>query len=185
MLAAGVGLTLAHTVLFFILEELKKKSVICASIEDSEDAYNWLRAWLLRQPAVSKCTQVDISTTSWRNGASDDDEDVPDAERVVYYFPAPGNHILTFQGVWLLVTVVREEHREHGDVYKTERLRLTLFTTDRRVLSNLIDEARSSYLERMKSRVSIYSVCDRKNPFWEMIGSRPIRPPTSVVLDRG
>ena len=78
---------------------------------------------------MAKCANVDITTENIYDN-SDDDDDEPD-KRPVNYLPSNGNHTFQYEGKRLLVTLATDTYIEYQERVTTDKIFLTLFTTDR------------------------------------------------------
>eukprot|EP00775_Hariotina_reticulata_P013700 gene13700-13822_t len=132
-------------------------------------------------PAAASATAGSMAgNDSGRNGSSS--EQGPP----VAYLPAPGDHLLTYRGKLMMIS----RRRTAGNPQLAANARLLLETmtisflgTDRSPLDALLTEAAAAYNHSQASRTAVHSV--DQDGYWTQVGSRPIRPLSSVVLPEG
>ncbi|KAK7446314.1 hypothetical protein VKT23_014520 [Stygiomarasmius scandens] len=163
-----------------------------ASFDSNDPSYEWMMVWLSKQPAWSKTRDVEISTENYgANSAAvileDDDESGlskfdEKTTRKLTYMPSPSKtYTLWYKGRYMTITRTREKEGRYRDFENT--LHVSILTRDHRLLKQLLQEARRSYISAQENNLSIWTA-DTYND-WSRTASRPKRSLNSIVLDPG
>ncbi|KAH8113617.1 P-loop containing nucleoside triphosphate hydrolase protein, partial [Phellopilus nigrolimitatus] len=186
----GGSLESARRLLFMAWAYLIESFFITVEFEDRDDSFIWIMFWLSKQETWNKSRNIRISTS--RYGQSGPADKVPGEEedgkvssplRRLAYMPAHNKtQYLWYKGS--LMTVTRSQTQ--GDMWNRtgdERVSITLFTRNFSKIDMLLLEAKRAYKKESEGRINIY-VSDTQNE-WTLTGSRPKRPLSSVVLEKG
>jgi hypothetical protein len=197
----GAALAAARSLLAFGLEAAARRVIVTAEVDSRDDAYRWLMLWLSRQPGFreSRCVSVHTSLANTfgstpppasdngsDNGSGGDGSAGSAAAARVTYLPAPGTHLLRFQGRWFAVSRRRAPGSPQlaaNARLLVETLRLAAFGTSRAPLEALIAAAAAEYERAAAARTRVHAV--DSDGYWQQVGSRPVRPLASVVLPAG
>ncbi len=163
---------------------IRGQLIIEIDILDNESAFEWIELWLAehsysrdhaRSLAV-KTVPVDFAQREKSPGM--------DERPRILFTPAPGCHWLFYRG--RLVCLYRERPSANQKTPQAQNVResfsITIFSRDRKIARQLLEDARDVALPRGESRLSIYRVsyCS-----WSEQMKRLPRNPESVVLHNG
>ncbi|WIA09054.1 hypothetical protein OEZ85_008468 [Tetradesmus obliquus] len=197
LMAVGAAAAGARLALGSALRYCRRHVMVTAEIDSRDDAYRWVMHWLSQHPKFSNSTMVSVTTnlsgtfgtsvvqhplaSSSSSSSSKAGEGPP-----VAYLPAPGDHLLRYQGRWLCIS----RRRATGNPQLAANARLLLETlsisllgTNRQPLDALLAEAAAAYNQSQATRTAVHSV--DQDGYWSQVGSRPIRPLSTVVLPQG
>ncbi|KAI5120825.1 hypothetical protein M0805_003221 [Coniferiporia weirii] len=163
---------------------------ITAEFEDRDDTFTWIMFWLSKQPKWSRSRSVRISTSKYGQsgvsdqvpGEDDGEKTSPSVRRLAYTPTHDKTQHMWYKGSWMCVT----RSRTQGDMWNRngdERLTITLFTRNHSKIDSLLLDAKRTFKKESEGRINIF-VSDAYNE-WVLAGSRPKRPLSSVVIDKG
>lgn len=163
-----------------IWTRLKSYFIIEVDIQGYDEAFQWVNLWLSHQSYSKRTARVltVITRTPWNS----DPEELNSSRPEIIFSPAPGNHLLKFRGVWVLL------HRERKDPAGKERLlpietfNLKFFTRNRAVAEQLLEEARELVYPPDDDRLRILNA---RWDDWNLTSRRRPRPEGSVILKSG
>ncbi|KAG1679944.1 hypothetical protein FOA52_007008 [Chlamydomonas sp. UWO 241] len=201
LMAVGALAALAKRAWDVALELALRRLFMTAELDSRDDAYRWLMHWLSRHDGFAHSPRVSVLTSlapyGGRGvgalGAADPHAHGAPPGRVLF-LPAPGDHVLRFRGRWLWVSRARAspaaQAQSGGRPLETltsggrplETLTVTTWGRSRATLEALLEDAAEAYQDATRARTVVHSVADG---YWERVGSRPVRPITSVILPRG
>ncbi len=163
---------------------LKRRWVIEIDILDREPAFEWIDRWLAahsysRDRARSLTVKTQLVDYNERQ-----QDPTMDARPRILFSPAPGEHFLFYRG--RLVILTRERPKLDGATAQPMNVResfsIHIFSRDRRIARQLLEDARDIALPPGDNRLGIY----RANySCWDEQMKRLPRPPESVVLRDG
>ncbi|WIA29129.1 hypothetical protein OEZ86_011640 [Tetradesmus obliquus] len=195
LMAVGAAAAGARLALGSALRYCRRHVMVTAEIDSRDDAYRWVMHWLSQHPKFSNSTMVSVTTNlSGTFGtsvvqhplASSSSSSKAGEGPPVAYLPAPGDHLLRYQGRWLCIS----RRRATGNPQLAANARLLLETlsisllgTNRQPLHALLAEAAAAYNQSQATRTAVHSV--DQDGYWSQVGSRPIRPLSTVVLPQG
>jgi len=165
-------------------EWIKSRFVFEVDILDREAAFDWIDQWL----AAHQYSQQRARWLSVRVRAVDyadrQADPLGDHRPRIMFTPAPGTHMLFYRGRLVIL------HRQRPEPDKTtqqqtsvrESFSLTIFTRDRSIVRQLIEDARDIAMPAGDARLTVY-----RNHYtsWTQQLQRFPRPPESVVLPAG
>ncbi|KAJ6596281.1 P-loop containing nucleoside triphosphate hydrolase protein [Mycena vulgaris] len=132
-------------------------ALLTANFEQSDLAYDWMLEYLRSSNALEGVMEYDVSTKqsnlAWGTGTKDSVRYMPSQDSLQrFLFKSPTNG----RSTWLQVTIHTgiqswESHRMIGG-----SITITLHSSDRDVLADLIECARQKYLENGTSRVTVH-----------------------------
>ena len=195
-LAAGafyLTYELMSEVIFPIVE---RESTLHLSVEQEDEAYHWLMSYFAQHSYTQNCRHLSVLSADNRAisnvlgglfgvfGAlmASQGENAPYEDRPVLYVPAHGErHFFMYKGklMWLLI----QKSEQNGDKNKPirESLKLTILSRDKKLLTDLVEEARKLFKEHKKDKTVVYSPSlDCYD--WEELTRKPKRPLNSLVL---
>jgi hypothetical protein len=208
--AAGALAAAAAATLSLAGSALASRLIFEAEVDSRDDAYRWLMLWLSLSnsggsggAAASRASRVSV-TTSMRafgtstdvpvtieggdngDGSSDDeDEKTPTTKTAPFaLLPAPGTHLIWHNNSRPFIVSRR---RSPGHSPSNARLlpeTLTLRTPrrgGRAATLALLRDARRAYRRHARGATAVHGV-DASGMYWELAGTRPRRPLSSVVL---
>lgn len=185
----GFILALGRRIPSQLYSYLQRKLVTIVDVSDQDQAFYWIQEWLA-QHEYSKKTRL-LTVTTQKRGYNNlekmeprvvgepDEEEKPE----IFFSPAPGMHLLKFEGHWLLLIRERREVQGTSDhQYWRDMFVIKTFTRDRDLFRRLMHKAQAIAFPTKEQRVSIYAP---NYGTWAITSSRPPRDPDSVILDGG
>lgn len=153
---------------------------ITAVFNEDDLSYAWVLYWLSTQPSWKKAKTVEVYTKTlaalFLGGDREDD-----SERKVIYLPSmESTYHFRYKGRY--VSVNRHEV-QNGLRSTLEKLKVCIFSRDKTLLDDFIQEARELYDASRKDMITVYTSDTYDS--WIEIASRPKRPLQSIVLDPG
>lgn len=149
-------------------------------LNSRDETYVWLMEWLHEQTLARECRSVSVSST-WQSGEDGD------SESVVLYTPDVGSYAMMYKGTKIWISRARDEGNtkdelaRFGGVFET--MTLTCWGKSRRILEELIEEARALHMHKDEGKTVIYT---EAHGGWQKFGPpRLVRPLLSVVLPQG
>lgn len=171
---------------------LHRRFIMTVDVSDQDDAFYWLQEWLAKHPYSQKSRLLTVSTRKGAFGSSGESMKElvrsNEGERVmppVFFSPAPGLHLLRFEGNWLLIRRVRTESQgtSASNLHWREVFTIRTFCKDRDLVRRLIHGALEVAFPEGEKRVGIYSTDGYGN--WRPIAMRLPRDADSVILEGG
>jgi chaperone BCS1 len=163
---------------------VKSRIVIEVDILDRDAAFDWLDDWLSRHPyAQDKARWLSVRTKAvdYRDRQHNP---TGDHRPRILFTPAPGEHWLFYRGRLVVLTRERPKMNQQTaqPVNVRESFHLQIFTRDRKLVQQLLEDARDAALPPGDCRVTVY-----RNSYtsWSESLQRSPRPPESVVLRAG
>jgi chaperone BCS1 len=165
-------------------EWIKSRFVFEVDILDREPAFEWLDQWLAAHQysqRKARWLSVRVRAVDYNDRQADP---LGDHRPRIMFTPAPGTHMLFYRGRLVMLHRKRPEANQQTQqpVNVRESFSLTIFTRDRRLVQQLIEEARDLALPAGDARLTVY-----RNHYtsWTQQLQRYPRPPESVVLPAG
>ena len=185
LMILGGAAALMRNVPKHLLNLLKRRLITTVDITDHDQAFFWVRYWLSIHPYAKKARLLTVSTSKNRYddgpdliGKSNSDRDKESRKIEVEFSPAPGKHLIRFNGSWVLVTRTRKES-EFMSGKTAYHETITLQTFSRNVVKELIQEAQQAAFPPEDCSISIM----RHNHYdWHVAQKRDPRPFDSVIL---
>ncbi|TFK39775.1 P-loop containing nucleoside triphosphate hydrolase protein [Crucibulum laeve] len=191
LIVIGSVFETARRLVFHFYYKLINSIFITARFQEDDNSYSWMMIWLSKQPAWTEARDVEISTHSFglsdyedREGLEGEDEPMSLASggRKVAFLPSiSSTYTIWYKNRWMRVTRTEKQTGYYGKAEET--LEICILAWDRRVLNQLLLEAKKEYMSAKEQSISIY-VSDVSNN-WRHVASRPKRPLHSIVLDPG
>ncbi|POW05952.1 hypothetical protein PSTT_09326, partial [Puccinia striiformis] len=170
------GLKRSSTLLFNLAQ---RRMLVTLEISSKDRSYLWFLNWMSKQSRKNSSTNQLAAETSYRQ-LSDGTHEVDFA-----LIPGPGNHYFKFRRAWFQVK--RERDGKLIDLNSGtpwETLMLTTLSRDRKLLVDLLKEAKSCSMKTEEGKIVIYTSSGGTE--WRPFGQpRTKRPLNSVVLDQG
>lgn len=163
---------------------LQRRFVTTVDVTDHDAAFFWIQKWLGEHPYTKKARLLTLSTRTRPVMKNDSPESAGPFSRKrqltdVIFSPAPGRHLLRFNGHFVLLTRIRKEGESMtGDVAYHESL--TFHALSRQVIQDLIYEAREAAFPPEDNRVAVLRA---QYSGWKVVQRRMPREPESVILD--
>ncbi|KAF7325228.1 p-loop containing nucleoside triphosphate hydrolase protein [Mycena kentingensis (nom. inval.)] len=146
-----------------------REALASAFFNSNNVAYSWVTAYLDSLGVVADSAQVHVMTRE------------RDLDSVAQYLPTQGKtEHLRWRGYWLQVDYPA---RNSNSSYEGTRIQITFHTTDRQVLHDFVDAARSYHKQHPSQRVSVYLVDARGA--WSSAVLKARRALSSVILPGG
>ena len=168
---------------------LVRRLSIAVEIPDRDPAFRWVQAWLAGQRAMRRARDLCLTTT-WVSHdpdptvSSDPDYDQtsgPASEAKFLLAPAPGRHVMTYQGRLLVLHRTRRDLQNGGSAAYQESLTLQLVGGSRSLIEQLLAEAHAASFPRTPG----VSILTAQGGCWSVTSWQAKRPLGSLVLADG
>mmetsp|Transcript_526 Transcript_526/g.602 ORF Transcript_526/g.602 Transcript_526/m.602 type:complete len:546 (+) Transcript_526:277-1914(+) len=187
LMVAGALLAGAKRLADVLWEVAIRQLFLRVEFDSRDDSYRWIMQWLAEHPDFQNSTTLSASTSLARFGTrSAGREEEEQRSGGVFFFPAPGAHLLRFQGRWVWVSRNRSQRSAEmasGNTPPHESLSLVMLGRSREGIEALVEEARTKAKERECARTTVYLT--DPNGYWNRTSSRAARRLKSVVLPEG
>lgn len=165
-------------------EWIKSRFVFEVDILDREAAFEWIDQWLAaHQYSQQRARWLSVRVRAVDYGDRQADP-LGDHRPRIMFTPAPGTHMLFYRGRLVILHRKRPEANQQTQqpVNVRESFSLTIFTRDRNLVRQLLEDARDVALPAGDARLTVY-----RNHYtsWTQQLQRFPRPPESVVLPAG
>ncbi|KAG2011889.1 mitochondrial chaperone bcs1 [Coprinopsis cinerea AmutBmut pab1-1] len=189
----GTILETARRWAFYYWYKISNAFFINVHLEDDDEPYDWMMVWLSRQPEWRSAKHIEVTTDDWGldtnashiEGEEDDPTDALHRTSGLNFIPTISTPTtLWYKGrYWMYVSrQIREAKGPYDSATKILDLRIMAWDS-RKVLNDLLREAKKLYKESQENNVCIYTA-DLSN-YWKLLACRPKRPLDSIVLDPG
>ncbi len=163
---------------------LKRRWVIEIDILDRDPAFDWIDKWLAQHAYArnrARSLTVKTETVDYQERQADP---TMDARPRILFSPAPGEHIFFYRGRLVILNRERPKLDTTGvqPVNVRESFSIDIFSRDRSIARQLIEDARDVALPPGDSRLAIHRA---HYSSWDEQMKRLPRPPESVVLRDG
>lgn len=163
---------------------IESQLVLEIDILDRDAAFDWVEQWLASHHYAqnrARCLTVKTRSVEYEERQADP---TADARPQILFSPAPGRHVLFYRGRLVLLHRVRPDMNQAAQqpVNVRESFSITIFSRDRRIARQLLEDARDVALPRAGQRLSIHrpDYCT-----WSELKQRSPRAPDSVILRAG
>ena len=163
---------------------LRRRWLIEIDILDRDSAFDWIDKWLAQHTySKNRARSLTVKTVTVDYGERQADPTM-DARPRILFSPAPGEHIFFYRG--RLVILNRERPKLDGAQAQPMNVResfsIHIFSRDRSIAQQLLEEARDVALPPGDNRLAIHRAAYSS---WDEQMKRLPRPPESVVLRQG
>jgi len=163
---------------------LRSQLVLEIDILDRDPAFEWVEQWLAAHSySRDRARSLTVKTRPVNYDERQSDP-AADARPQVLFCPAPGRHLLFYRGRLVILHRVRPRLQQAAQqaVNVRESFSVTIFSRDRRIARQLLEDAREVALPRGEKRLDIHRP-DYSS--WSQLKQRSPRSPDSVVLRAG
>lgn len=156
---------------------------ITAVFDEDDASYQWILAWLSRQPSWRNIRCVTVATDTVRAVyARDSYSKRGSVTKEPSYMPADSHsYTLWYKSRWM--TVTRATVSNHGGWGSKVSLHLRVLSRRQGILGTIIEEAKKDWLETQKDSLTVW-VANSDN-IWVPLSRQLKRPLSSIVLDPG
>jgi mitochondrial chaperone BCS1 len=172
-LALGLGGTAIATlrdVPAQALDAIKRQGIISVEVRSNDELFRQLTCWLDQLPSMRSARKLTASIDWGEEGVG---------ERVVYS-PAPGQHLVRYDGRLIWLSRVREEKSDRG--VPSETITVKILGRDPAVIRALFENVRRSNQRRAATMVRVLMGI---GDCWERVAEKAPRPLASVILPDG
>jgi chaperone BCS1 len=164
---------------------LKNRLITEIDIPDRDEAFKWMTIWLSQHPYKHRCRWWTVETKRCRDSYECYQNDGVDEKKKpkIILSPAPGTHFLFYKKKLMILYRERKDTQGKGDTAALgfrENFAIRLFSRDKQVVYDLIEEARCAAHPADAERLRILRP-DYDN--WYEVAKRLLRPLKSVILD--
>ncbi len=184
LMFGGALLAYCRTVPQNVFQLVRRKLITEIDILDRDPAFEWVEKWLAEHAYSRKrARSLTVKTIAVDYQARRDNPTLDPRPRILFS-PAPGIHWLFYRR--RLVCLHRERPKMNDTstqpVNVRESFSITLFSRDRNLAQQLLEEARELALPKSESRLTIHRA---GSSYWTEQMTRMPRPIESVVLPAG
>jgi chaperone BCS1 len=171
----------------------KRHLVMTVDISDQEEAFTWLKEWAGHNDYAAKSCLLSLS--AYREVFSTGHVDsfpvglkpLKVREKAVQgikviFSPAPGTHLLRFEGKWILLTRERKESPGTNNQFWRELIILRTLTRDRDFIRRLVEAAHQVSCPEEDYQIRIFN---SRYEGWQQVTTRGTRGMNSVILPEG
>ncbi|KAL9642198.1 hypothetical protein ABK040_007200 [Willaertia magna] len=195
--------------IFYLLYELTeeifwplimRKFSLYLKVDQDDEAFHWLMSYFAQHSYTQNCTHLNVLSQDDRsivnmlsnifgvfgsifNDKSMNGDEEGDEGNTLLFTPAQGQkHFLKYKGKLMWLSIKKDEMKEsEKESRKRQSLEITILSSDRNILMELVEEARKLYKTQKHDKTLIYvptSDCFG----WEELSRKPKRLPNSVIL---
>lgn len=172
----GALLAMARNVPYKLFRLLNRLLVVTVDISDRDPAFFWVQSWLGRHPYTTD--KAKLLTASTLTSPVNDDGPDKNTPTDIIFSPAPGNHLIWFSGMPILVSKVRREAEALvGAQAYHETMIFRSFSKE--AIKNLILQSKKETFPEHDDTVCVYV---RQRWDWVLVRRRKPRSLESVIL---
>ncbi|GMU26187.1 MAG: hypothetical protein AMXMBFR16_10920 [Candidatus Uhrbacteria bacterium] len=150
----------------------KRRIITVVDVPDRDEAFKWINLWLSKHPYQNRCRLWTVSTR--RSG-----DDYRDKKTMAVLAPAPGIHFLFFKGRLMILQRHRDKAMTHTNNGFVEAFTITLWSRNKSIVTDLIEEAR---LIANPTSEEVVTIMRPDFGDWTPNGKISLRPLESVIL---
>ncbi|KAJ7067514.1 hypothetical protein C8F01DRAFT_1121519 [Mycena amicta] len=163
------------------LDKEPSGALLSAEFNQSDLAYDWMLAYLRSANALKGAMHFTISTKQsdlgWGDGPKDAVRFMPANDtKQQFLFTSPNSG----KSTWLQVVVKPGQLNWTTNSFVGGSIGITLYSSDKAVLADLIETARRTYIEHGVSRVTVHLTDNRGE--WAKTVSKSRRPMSTLIL---
>jgi predicted ATPase len=186
LMAVGSAVAMLRNLPARLAAFIERRLSISLDIPDRDPAFRWIQAWLATHPYAKRARDLSLTTT-WERSQPDaspdaefdfDESSGPAGEAKFELSPAPGIHFMIYRKRILVVRRMRRDLQNGGSTAYQETLTLQLFGGSRRMLEELLGEARAASFPKVPG----VSILNARNECWFASSWQPKRPLPSLIL---
>lgn len=156
------------------LVALRRLALITLEVPSKDKSYHWVLQWITAN--ARKAQHISVETTFQQH-------DTGRISTRYDYVPSPGTHFFQYKNNWIRVERSREKMVDLTTGAPWETVTLTALGRDRKIFSDLLEEARVMALAKTEGKTVMYIPMGAD---WRQFGfPRRKRPLDSVILDNG
>lgn len=176
-----------------LYQTLKNKAIITVEVQAGDRLFYYMSKWFDQTDYIKKCRNLTAICVSRDGKLGEEGEAAPShlpnkrgkqIKRRILFSPAPGSHILKFNGVLCWVTRVRNEKQSNvsDTTSYREEYKITFFTRNKQIIHEYFDEVVAVAEAQLTGVISIFS---RSWGDWSLQSIREPRATASVILPNG
>jgi chaperone BCS1 len=179
--AFGIAIAALRRIPSHIYTFTKRRLITQVDIPDRDESFKWMVHWLSKHPYHTRCRLWTVMTRRHKQYASEPDaKDKHDRTKIVLS-PAPGAHFFFYRGRFVILQRDRKDTAGGSSALDyRETMHLTIFSRNRQIVQDLLEEARQATVAPEQQRLDILVPGDYTG--WHLLASRPPRKLDSVVL---
>lgn len=198
LMILGVAFASLRKVPGYIISFLHRRLITTVDVNDQDEAFYWVQEWLAQHSYSKRSRLLSITTENSSYAPAGAATPMLKTERYVeeifnspseettrrqpkiYFTPAPGVHLLRFEGHWIVLYRMREKQQGSTDGrYWREQFVIKTLVRDRQFLRRLILRARSIANPPEEERIGVFMAHYNG---WQLLGTRMPRGFDSVIL---
>jgi mitochondrial chaperone BCS1 len=163
---------------------IRRQLITEIDILDRDQAFEWVEKWLAQHAYAKKRARSLTIRTESINYEERRDNPAMDARPRIMFAPAPGVHWFFFRGRLIYLHRERPNMKEASSQQANVRecFNITIFSRNRQLAKELIEEARDVALPKHDQKLTIHRGA---YTYWSEQMKRLPRPPESVILEDG
>jgi len=182
---AGLGFAYLRSVPRYVYNWAKRRLITEIDVPDRDASFKWLNVWLSQHPYQRRCRLWTVHTRRAREYDLENSDRTSKNPKIILS-PAPGIHFLFYKKRLMILNRVRKEGAEKSGTASIpgfrESFEFTLFSRNKQIVLELLEEARQAAHPPTDERVSVLRP-DYSD--WVEAGKRLPRPLASVILEDG
>lgn len=155
-----------------VYDAIERRLFTVVEIHTGTDAYTWISDWICsNSDHLASLTRAELSA-------------INDDDKFIFQMASNVTHVIVFRGRRIWVKRVERASRNNTIYYDGSTrytLHLTTIGQNTRLISDLVNDARIMYTDKLKAKTSVWASRDADG--WSQISSRPSRALSSVVVD--
>jgi len=168
--AFGALIALLRKVPGQIMSWLLSRYTVSLEILDKDESFLWISKWLSGHIDIEKTRNLSVLTS-----VSNDERE----KFTVHLVPAPGIHVIKFNGTWV---IVHRKRNESGEVIRkiSESFMLRIISKDVGISKSIVESARD---ESLAPREGFADIFMPRYGYWSRAGNLRTRPLETMVLN--
>lgn len=190
MLAGGIW-AYCRSMPRHVWQWVRRRIVLELEFADNDQSFQWMVRWLANQSYTQNRARCLSVATSSKDSSEYEpyaklafSTGKPDGRPKIVLSPAVGQHTMWYKNRLMILSRSRNENAEtdSGRRAINEKLKVYLFTTNRDMARQLVEEARELSCPEDDDRIQLHRWASN---YWEPYTRRQPRPLGSVVLEEG
>lgn len=174
--AMGSVLYLARDIPTRLWRIAERQLTIEFTVHNTDTVFHWIELWLARHPYARRARRLKVTIEGGGRGIPENDDG--NRQQRWAFVPGAGRHVFFHRG--RLLTVNHEIDEEQKTAFLAERYEFRLFSRNRAVVRQIIEEAAALAEDDRRVRIHVWN-----DGYWKTVARKTGRPVSSVVLPPG
>ncbi|KAJ5695362.1 P-loop containing nucleoside triphosphate hydrolase protein [Penicillium solitum] len=167
--AFGMFILFARYAVRYVWEIVRSYFTSTIYLSYYDEAYDMLVDWIADQPFIHNAHSLIARVRSPQRA----NNQCSTKKKPLTFSPWDGSFLFWYKGHFLVLRCAVKEHRE--DLY------ISSIGLNANILKDLIEECREKYLKNMQRKVSVF---EHREGEWKKARVRPVRPISTVIMDK-